>query len=187
LDSPEAPQVQRDIKAYDWAAMKEHTPMDLANGLDAGTQTQRQTEALKVARKIPTGTLDDKGDADYETLNRHVIYEINEGTAHDFVNTGLNVNTFYNNEVVTESESEIKNLTGAEVLTSKGGTTVRGNVKGKKQQDPSGNQVAAKDSDELLYIVKYPDGTISQSATVQTDENGEEYHSTFKAIMEHQI
>ena len=52
--------------------------------------------------------------------------------------------------------------------------------------------VTADDTDEPLYIVEYPDGTISaegynallNAITVQTDENGNEYHS-FKAILDH--
>ena len=50
-----------------------------------------------------------------------------------------------------EDESQ-KDLTGVEVLQSKGGTTVRGKVKGKKQ-DQSGNQVTTAGLDEPLYIV----------------------------------
>jgi hypothetical protein len=38
------------------------TPTDLADGSDAVVQQHSQTEALKIAKLIPTGTLDNKGD-----------------------------------------------------------------------------------------------------------------------------
>jgi hypothetical protein len=56
------------------------------------------------------GTKTDKGEPDYETLNCHVFYEINEGNNHEFVNIGLNVNTFYNNEL-EEDEHESRKKT----------------------------------------------------------------------------
>jgi hypothetical protein len=138
------------------------------------------------------GNKTDKGEPDYETLNCHVFDEINEGNDPKFVDIGLNVNTFYNNEL-KEDEHKRKDLMGAEVLTAKGGATVRGKVKGKKR-DQSGNPVTADNSDEPLYIFEYPDGTINaegynallNAITVQIDENGNEYHS-FKAIMDHQV
>jgi hypothetical protein len=86
--------------------MDELKPTKMADAADPIVQQLRQKEALKVARKIPTGSLDNNGEANYETLNRHVIYKINKGTDHEFVNIGLNVNTFYNNEVSTEDESQ---------------------------------------------------------------------------------
>jgi hypothetical protein len=192
LEDPESPHVRREIEAYDRAVMDEIQPTELADAKYPDVQELRKKEALKVAQKIPMGTKTDKGEPDYETLNRHVFYEINEGNDHEFVDIGLNVNTFYNNEL-EEDEHKWKNLTGAEILTAKGGQTVRGKVKGKKR-DQSGNPVTADDSDEPLYIGKYPDGTISaegynallNAITVQTDENGNEYHS-FKAIMDHQV
>jgi hypothetical protein len=117
--------VRREIKAYDRAVMDELKPTELADASDPVIQKPRQKEALKVARKIPTGTLTNKGEYDHETLNRHIVYDINEGTDHEFVDIGLNVSTFFNNEV-EEDADEQKDLTGAEVLTAKGGTTVRG-------------------------------------------------------------
>ena len=144
----------REIEAYDRAVMDEIQLTELADAADPAVQGLRKEKALKVARKIPMGTKTDKGEPDYETLNRHVFYEINEGKDHEFVDIGLNVNTFYNNEL-EEDEHERKNLTGAEVLTAKGGETERGKVKGKKR-DQNGNLVTADDSDEPLYIVEYP-------------------------------
>ena len=57
------------------------------------------------------GTKTDKGEPHYEILKRHVFYDINEGKDHEFVDIGLNVNTFYNNEL-EENEHKRKKPQG---------------------------------------------------------------------------
>ena len=82
-------------------------------------------------------------------------------------------------------------LTGVEVLTSKGGQQVRRKVTDRKR-DCDGNPVSSESTDEGLYIVEYPDGTIStegynallSAVTKQVDEHGEEFFK-FEAIIGH--
>ena len=49
---------------------------------------------------------------------------------------------------------------GAEILVSKVGETVHGKVVGRKR-DHDGNPLADSSNDEPLYIVEYPDGSLS--------------------------
>ena len=88
---------------------------------------------------------------DEEIRNRHTLYEINEGNLHGFVSPGQHVDTFYNNEEDSAEGKEESDLTGAEILTSKGGETVRGKVVGRKRNH-DGNPVLDPSDDEPLYI-----------------------------------
>jgi hypothetical protein len=84
LEKPKAPHVRREIKAYDWAVMDELRPTKWVDASDPVAQGHRKKEALKVARRSRQGLRLQKGEPDYETLNRHIFYEINEGTDHEF-------------------------------------------------------------------------------------------------------
>ena len=115
----------------------------------------RQQEALKVAWRERMGDGDDE-----DIRNWHTLYEINEGDLHGFISPGKHVDSFYNNEEESAEGKEQSDLTGAEILVSKGGETVRGKVVGRKR-DHDGNPVVDSSNDEPLYIVEYPDGSLS--------------------------
>ena len=79
---------------------------------------------------------------------------------HGFVSPGQHVDSFFNNEEESAEGKEQSDLTGAEILVSKGGETVRGKVVGRKR-DHDRNPVVDSSNDEPLYIVEYPDGSLS--------------------------
>ena len=67
------------------------------------------------------------GDGDDEDIrNRHTLYEVNEGDLHGFVSSGQHVDSFFNNEEESAKGKEQSDLTGAEILISKGGENIRG-------------------------------------------------------------
>ena len=147
----------------------------------------RQQEALKVARRERTGDGDDE-----EIRNRHTLYEINEGDLHGFVSPGQHVDTFYNNEEESAKGKAESDLMGTEILTSKGGETIRGKVVGHKRNH-DGNPVVDPSNDEPLYIIEYPDGSLSMEGynalisalNLQLDVFGDEYY-TFQEILGYQ-
>ena len=144
----------------------------------------RQQEALKVAQRERTGDGDDE-----DVRNQHTLYEINEGDLHGFVSPGQHVDTFYNNEEDSAKGKEASDLMGTETLTSKGGETVCSKVVGCKR-DHDGNPLVDPSNDEPLYIIEYPDGSLSaegynaliSAPNLQLDEFGDEYY-TFLEIL----
>ena len=123
--------------------------------MDPDAQTMRQQEALKVARRERTGDGDDE-----DIRYRHTLYAINEGDLHGFVSPGQHVDSFFNNEGESAKGKVESDLMGTEILVSKGGDTVRSKVVGRKR-DHDGNPVADSSNDEPLYIIEYPDGSLS--------------------------
>ena len=112
---------------------------------------------------------------------------------HRFVSTGQHIDALYNNEDESAEGKEQSDLTGAAILTSKGGQTVRGKVVGRKR-DHDGNPVVDPSNDVPLYLLlEYPDGSLStegynaliSALNLQLDEFGDEYYS-FQEILGHQ-
>ena len=176
-----------ELRRFDNAVREVLKPTDLDDFTEAPVRELRRKEALKVARKY--GSDDNDESVDGNVVNRHTIYSITD-TDGDYVSPSQHVDTFYENEPDPDEEPET-DLTGVEVLTSKGGQTVRAKVKGRKR-DCDGTPVAADSTDEALYIVEYPDGSISTEGynallaaiSKQVDEHGEEFY-TFQSIVGH--
>ena len=147
----------------------------------------RQQEALKVARR------ESRGDGDDEDIrNQHTLYEINEGDLQGFVSPSQHVDSFFNNEEESARGKEKSDFTGTEVLTSKGGETIRSNVVGHKRNHDR-NPMVDPSNDEPLNIIEYPDGSLYtegynaliSALNLQLNEFGDEYY-TFQAIRGHQ-
>ena len=140
-----------------------------------------------MARRERTGDGDDE-----DIRNWHTLYEINEGDLHGFVSPSQHVDSFFNNEEESAEGKEQSDLTGAEILISKGGETVRGKVVGRKR-DHDRNPVVDSSNDEPLYIIESPDGSLStegynaviSALNLQLDEFSDEYY-TFQEILGHQ-
>ena len=79
---------------------------------------------------------------------------------HGFVSPSLHVDSFFKNEEESAKGKVESDLTGTEILISKGGETIRGKVVGHKR-DHDRNHVVDPSNDEPLYIVEYPDGSLS--------------------------
>ena len=125
------------------------------------------------------------GDGDDEEIqNQHSFYEISEGDLHGFISPSQHVDSFFNNEEESAKGKAESDLTGTEILTSKGGETVRGKVVGRKRNH-DGNPVVDPSNNEPLYIVEYPDGSLStegynalvSALNLQLDEFSDEYYT----------
>ena len=82
--------------------------------------------------------------------NRHVLYDTYT-IDDDEIELGLTVNNFHNHE----NESEISDITGAQVLLSLEGISQKGVITGKKH-NIDGNTIG--DTQETTeYIVEFPD------------------------------
>ena len=103
-------------------------PTEFADFVDPNTRTMWQEEVLKVAHRERVGDGDDG-----EIHNWHTLHKINEGDLHGFVSPSQHVDSSFNNEEESAKGKEQSDLTGAEILVSKGGETVRGKVVGHKR------------------------------------------------------
>lgn len=195
LENSELPAKRREIEELDTSIRRHLEPTEFEDGNNPEVRKMRQHEALKVARRDTTGEKDENGNDDEIVRNRHVIYEINEGDEHNYVSPGQHVDTFFGNmeNMGTEQDTdEPSDLTGTEILTSKGGETVRGKVAGRKR-DHDGNPMMEESTGEPLYIVEFPDGSLStegynaliSALNMQVDANGDEFF-TFLEILAHQ-
>ena len=195
VENSELPAKRREIEELDASIRRHLEPTEFADGENPEVRKLRQNEAIKTARRDTTGEKDENGNDDEFVRNRHVIYEINEGDEHNYVSPGQHVDTFFGNEGRSGTEQdtdEPSDLTGTEILTSKGGETVRGKVAGRKR-DHDGNPMVEESTGEPLYIVEYPDGSLStegynaliSALNMQLDANGDEYF-TFLEILAHQ-
>ena len=106
--------------------------------------------SLKVALRDATGENDENGNEDVLVRDLHILCEINNGGEHNYVSPDQHVDTFFGNEENEGPKSdtdEPSDFTGSDILPSKGGDTVRGQVACRKR-DHDGNPMVEETTGE---------------------------------------